>query len=56
MATLVAGEVEPLEVFDAVTNEMCRCVPAECAGLWRYETSGEITRVAAAYLSASALA
>jgi sugar diacid utilization regulator len=54
VATLVAGEVEPLEVFDAVTNEMCRYVPADCAGLWRYETSGEITRVAAAYLSASA--
>ena len=54
MATLVARGVEPSEVFDAVTNEMCRCVSAECAGLWRYETSGEITRVAAAYLSASA--
>jgi sugar diacid utilization regulator len=54
VATLVAGEVEPLEVFDAVTNEMCRYVPADCAGLWRYETSGEITLVAAAYLSASA--
>jgi sugar diacid utilization regulator len=35
-------------VFDAVTNEMCRCVSAECAGLWRYETSGEIIVVAAA--------
>src|SRR5271156_5895246 len=54
VATLVARGVEPSEVFDAVTNEMCRSVPAECAGLWRYETSGEITRVAAAYLSASA--
>jgi len=31
-----------------VTNEMCRCVSAECAGLWRYETSGEIIVVAAA--------
>ena len=54
MATLVARRVEPEEVFDAVTNEMRRYVPADCAGLWRYETSGEITRVAAAYLSASA--
>src|SRR5271163_5306749 len=27
---------------------MCRCVSAECAGLWRYETSGEIIVVAAA--------
>ena len=48
MATLVARGVEPLEVFDAVTNEMCRYVPADCAGLWRYETSGEIIVVAAA--------
>jgi sugar diacid utilization regulator len=54
VATLVARGVEPSEVFDAVTNEMCRCVPAECAGLWRFETGGEITLVAAAYLSASA--
>jgi sugar diacid utilization regulator len=54
VATLVARGVEPSEVFDAVTNKMCRCVPADCAGLWRYETSGEITLVAAAYLSASA--
>ena len=37
------------EVFDAVTKEMCRCVPAEAAGLWRYETGDEITMVAAAY-------
>jgi hypothetical protein len=53
VATLVARGVEPSEVVDAVINEMCRCVPAECAGLWRYET-GEITLVAAAYLSAAA--
>src|SRR6476619_1718861 len=49
LATLVARGVEPLEVFDAVTKEMCRCVPAEGAGLWRYETSDEITMVAATY-------
>jgi sugar diacid utilization regulator len=48
VATLVARRVEPAEVFDAVTNEMCRYVPADCAGLWRYETSGEIIVVAAA--------
>jgi hypothetical protein len=53
VGTLVACGVEPSEVLDAVTNEMCRCVPAECAGLWRYGT-GEITLVAAAYLSAAA--
>jgi hypothetical protein len=48
LATLVARGVEPSEVFDAVANEMCRCVPAECAGLWRFETDGEITIVATA--------
>jgi sugar diacid utilization regulator len=48
VATLVARGVEPSKLFDAVTNEMCRYVPADCAGLWRYETSGEITVVAAA--------
>jgi hypothetical protein len=49
LATLVARGVEPWEVFDAVTKEMCRCVPADGAGLWRYETTDEITMVAAAY-------
>jgi hypothetical protein len=48
VATLVARGVEPAEVFDVVTNEMCRHVPAGCAGLWRYGTSGEIIVVAAA--------
>jgi hypothetical protein len=54
LATLVVRGVEPQEVFDAVTNEMCRCVGGECAGLYRYETSGEITMVAAAYHPAAA--
>jgi sugar diacid utilization regulator len=49
VATLVARGVEPSEVFDAVANEMCRCLLAETAGLWRYEATGEITIVAAAY-------
>jgi hypothetical protein len=49
VATLVARGVEPSEVFDAVTNEMCRCLLAETAGLWRYEATGEITIVAEAY-------
>ena len=48
MATLVARGVEPLEVFGAVAEEMRRCVPADTAGLWRFETDGEITIVAAA--------
>jgi hypothetical protein len=49
VGTLVARGAEPWEVFNAVTKEMCQCVPADCAGLWRYETSDEITMVAAAY-------
>ena len=48
VATLVARGVEPVEVFGAVADEMRRCVPADTAGLWRYETDGEITIVAAA--------
>ena len=37
LATLVARGVEPPEVFDAVTKEMCRCVGGEAAGLYRYD-------------------
>src|SRR3984957_690640 len=48
LATLVARGVEPLEVFGAVAEEMRRCVPADTAGLWRFETDGEMTKVAAA--------
>jgi hypothetical protein len=42
LATLVARGVEPLEVFGAVADEMRRCVPADTAGLWRFDTDGEI--------------
>jgi sugar diacid utilization regulator len=48
LATLVARGDEPLEVFGAVAEEMRRCVPADTAGLWRFETDDEITIVAAA--------
>ena len=48
MATLVARGVEPVEVFGAVAEEMRRCLPADTAGLWRFETDGEISIVAAA--------
>jgi PucR C-terminal helix-turn-helix domain/GAF domain/GGDEF-like domain len=51
LATLVARGVEPSEVFDAVVKEMRRCLLTERAGLWRYETSGEITLLAADYRS-----
>jgi len=48
LATLVARGVEPSEVFGAVADEMRRCVPADSAGLWRFESDREITLVAAA--------
>jgi sugar diacid utilization regulator len=48
VATLVARGVEPLAVFGAVADEMRRCVPADTAGLWRFDTDGEITKLAAA--------
>jgi hypothetical protein len=51
LATLVAGGVEPSKVFDAVTDEMRRSVPAARAGLLRYESTGEVTIVGAAYES-----
>lgn len=54
LATLVAQGVEPRDVFDAVASEMCQCVGGECAGLYRYENSGEITLVAGAYHPAAA--
>jgi PucR C-terminal helix-turn-helix domain/GAF domain/GGDEF-like domain len=56
LATLVARGVEPSEVFDAVVNEMRRCVSSQTAGLWRYESSGEIAKVAAADHPAAPLA
>ncbi len=47
LATLVARGMEPMEVFGAVAEEMRRCVPADTAGLSRFETDGELTLVAA---------
>ena len=48
VAALVARGDEPSEVFGAVADEMRRCVPADSAGLWRFESDREITLVAAA--------
>ena len=48
IAMLAATGAEPAEVFDAVTDEIRRCVPASNAGLWRYETSGEVTMLSGA--------
>jgi sugar diacid utilization regulator len=56
LATLVARGVEPSEVFDAVVKEMRRCVSAQTAGLWRYESNGEIAKVAATDHPAAPLA
>jgi sugar diacid utilization regulator len=56
LAALVARGVEPSEVFDAVTNEMRGCLHTAAAGLWRYETTGEITLLSlAAYLPDAAM-
>jgi PucR C-terminal helix-turn-helix domain/GGDEF-like domain/GAF domain len=51
LSTLVARGVEPAEVFAAVVKEMRRCLLTEVAGLWRYETSGELTLIAVDYRS-----
>jgi sugar diacid utilization regulator len=48
VATVVARGVGPLSVFGAVAEQMRRCVPADTAGLWRFEADGEITIMAAA--------
>ena len=48
LATLFARGAEPPEVFEAVANEMRRCVSADTAGLWRYESDNEMTKLAAA--------
>ncbi|HWF68293.1 MAG TPA: histidine kinase, partial [Mycobacterium sp.] len=48
LATLVARGVEPVEVFGAVAEEMRRCVHADTAGLWRFESDREIIVVATA--------
>ncbi|HEX4392285.1 MAG TPA: helix-turn-helix domain-containing protein [Mycobacterium sp.] len=55
VATLVARGVGPVEVFGAVAEEMRRCVSADTAGLWRFDTDGQITIVVAvAHLAAFA--
>ena len=55
LSTLVARGVEPSEVFDAVVKEMRRCLLVERAGLFRYETSGEVTLLAADFRSPAPL-
>ncbi len=48
LAMLVAQGAEPGEVFEAVVNEMRHCASADTAGLWRYESNDEMTKLAAA--------
>jgi hypothetical protein len=48
VGALVARGSEPSEVVGAVAEEMRRCVGAFTAGVWRFETSAEITLVGAA--------
>jgi hypothetical protein len=48
VGTLIARGGEPSEVIGAVAEEMRRCVGAITAGIWRFDTSAEITLVAAA--------
>jgi signal transduction histidine kinase len=47
VATLVARGARPEEVFAAVTEEVGRLLPADFAGMARYESDGAITFVAA---------
>jgi signal transduction histidine kinase len=56
VATLVARGVEPSEVFEAVADEMRRCMDAMTAGLWRFETTGELTLLAGAAADPALLA
>src|ERR1700683_2067509 len=48
LAMLVAQGAAPAEVFKAVVNEMRHCASADTAGLWRYESNDEMTKLAAA--------
>jgi signal transduction histidine kinase len=56
VATLVAREIHPSDVFDAVVDEMRRCMDAMTAGLWRFETSDELTLLSGAAADPSLLA
>jgi GAF domain-containing protein len=46
VATLVARRTSPVEVFDAVTEEVGRLFPVDFSNLTRYEPDGTITSVA----------
>jgi PAS domain S-box-containing protein len=56
VATLVARGTAPSEVFDAVADEMRRCMDAMTAGVWRFEAGGELTLLAGAAADPALLA
>jgi hypothetical protein len=56
VGTLVARGVEPTELASVVAEEMRQFVGASTAGLWRFETSDEITLFGAAAANPAALA
>jgi GAF domain-containing protein len=45
VATLVAQDVPPVELFSAVTKEVAQLIPAEGAALTRYDHEGTVTAV-----------
>jgi PAS domain S-box-containing protein len=47
VATLVARGAEPADVFSAVTTELARCLGAQYSALWRYQSVGTATLLAA---------
>ncbi len=56
VGTLVARGVDPSELAAVVAEEMRQCVGASTAGLWRFDTSDEITLFAGAAANPAALA
>ncbi|MCW2686549.1 MAG: two-component system sensor kinase [Mycobacterium sp.] len=47
VATLVAQGVEPSKVFSAVTTELAWCLGVKYSALWRYQSDGTATLLAA---------
>jgi signal transduction histidine kinase len=47
VATLVARGVAPSEVFSAVATELARCLGVHYSALWRYQSDGTATLLAA---------
>jgi signal transduction histidine kinase len=47
VATLVARGVPPSEVFSAVATELARCLGVHYSALWRYQSDGTATLLAA---------